>query len=180
MNKSKPQYTDAKERNGKSVKSKQSFRSHIYTFTHITWRWSSHCRWVEIAALLILGVFSVLEMVTNQAVRIEKHSTHEASERCSRHLFPSCRCEMERHRRGFAIEIVGWKLDVFSYHYSGSFAVQIGKSWERTFKIMRTRNRRPRLWSPCSDIWIIKTRLSKSLISQHWQSESQTRFQSCE
>lgn len=144
---------------------------------HITWRWSSHCLagWrLQHCWYCNMGVFSVLEMVTNQAVRTEKHSTHETFERCSRHLFSSCRCEVERHRRGFAIEIVGWKLDVFSYHHSGSFAVQIGKSWERTIKIMRTRKRRPRLWTPFSDIWIIKTRLSKSLTSQHWHSESQT------
>lgn len=137
-------------------------------------------RWVEIAALLILWHGCIQCFRNGDSIRIEKYSRHETFKRCSRHLFSSCRCEMEQHRRGFAIEIVDWKLDVFSSHHSGSFAVQIGKSWERTFKIMSTRNRRPRLWSPCSDIWIIKTQLSKSLTSQHWQSESQTRFQLCE
>lgn len=34
MSKSKPQYSDAKEKNGKRVKSKQSLRLHIYTHLH--------------------------------------------------------------------------------------------------------------------------------------------------
>lgn len=171
MSKSKPQYSDAKEKKWQKGKVKAEFEiAYIYTFTHTTWRWSSHCRWVEIAALLILW---------HGCIQCFRNGDKPGCQKDAEDIyFLVADVRWKDIAGGF--EIFSWKLDVFSYRHSGSFAVQIGKSWERTFKIMRTRKRRPRLWSPFNDIWIIKTRLSKSLTSQHWQRKSQTRFQLCE